>query len=296
MKHLKKLIIAIVVIAVASVGFTWLLHSMKLSQSFMIEQTPLSISYESETIAEGKKLFEKNKCANCHGERLEGKVFIDSPLEGVFAGNNLTTGDGGIGRDYTNDDMAKAIRHGVKQDGKPILYMPSDVYYNLDDFEVGALIAYIRSVPPVNNKVPNSYAGIYSIMQGVMGNLDILLTAGKMDHKKERISNVKPEPTVAFGRKVANQCVMCHSANFSGGNRPGFPVQPSNLTPNKQDGLGDWTKEQFITAMTTGMRPDGRVLNQFMPWAQYANMSKIELEALWLFLQSIPAKETGDKN
>jgi hypothetical protein len=67
-------------------------------------------------------------------------------------------------------------------------------------------------------------------------------------------------------------------------------IPAANLTTT---GLGAWTDADFIKAMRTGMRPDGRVLNTFMPWPYYAQMTDDELHAIWRFLQVLPDRPTG---
>jgi hypothetical protein len=66
----------------------------------------------------------------------------------------------------------------------------------------------------------------------------------------------------------------------------------SNLTPA---GLGSWKEADFVRALRQGRRPDGTAIDEFMPWRSYASMSDGELEALWLYLRSVPPKTSGGK-
>lgn len=61
-----------------------------------------------------------------------------------------------------------------------------------------------------------------------------------------------------------------------------------NLTPDKETGLGNWTKAQIITALQTGVRPDGRILSPNMPWRAFAKLSKADAEAIVDYLKSLP--------
>jgi hypothetical protein len=61
-----------------------------------------------------------------------------------------------------------------------------------------------------------------------------------------------------------------------------------NLTPDKETGLGNWTVEQIVTAMTKGTRPDGRVLAPIMPWRAFANLSRRDALAIAVYLKSLP--------
>ena len=100
-------------------------------------------------------------------------------------------------------------------------------------------------------------------------------------------------------------CNDCHTpgyflgkpdmTRFLGGSEVGFELpglgtfHGPNLTPDKATGLGNWTDAQIATALTTGMRPDGRVLAPIMPWHAFAKLSKDDVAAIVAFLRSIPA-------
>lgn len=83
-------------------------------------------------------------------------------------------------------------------------------------------------------------------------------------------------------------------SRFLGGSDVGFVVPglgifvPRNLTPDKDTGLGNWTKEQMITAIQTGVRPDGRILAPIMPWRAYAGLTKSDVGAIVDYLRSLP--------
>jgi mono/diheme cytochrome c family protein len=100
-------------------------------------------------------------------------------------------------------------------------------------------------------------------------------------------------------------CTDCHTpgyffgkpdqARYLGGSDVGFLVpglgvfHGSNLTPDKETGLGSWTKEQIVAAMQTGKRPDGRELAPPMPWRALAHLTKADANAIAAFLMSQPA-------
>jgi mono/diheme cytochrome c family protein len=63
---------------------------------------------------------------------------------------------------------------------------------------------------------------------------------------------------------------------------------PRNLTPDKETGLGSWTDQEIVTAITTGKRPDGRILAPPMPWMDYAPLTKDDAFAIAAYLKSLP--------
>ena len=83
---------------------------------------------------------------------------------------------------------------------------------------------------------------------------------------------------------------------MSGGRVPGTPPElppAANLTPG--GAMVGWTEEDFKTALRTGRRPNGSQLNPFMPWQATAKMTDDEIRALWLHLQTLPARQTGER-
>jgi len=85
-------------------------------------------------------------------------------------------------------------------------------------------------------------------------------------------------------------CTGCHGPELVGGpsHEPGAPPA-ANLTPA---GIGTWTEADFFKALRSGVRPDGTAINPAMPWASSGRMTDDELRALWLYLRTVPAKET----
>jgi mono/diheme cytochrome c family protein len=99
-------------------------------------------------------------------------------------------------------------------------------------------------------------------------------------------------------------CGDCHTPGFFfgkpdmtkyfGGSDVGFAMPGlgvfvgPNLTPDKETGLGKWTKEQIVTAITKGERPDGRMLAPIMPWNDFAHLTKADALAIVAYLQSLP--------
>lgn len=100
-------------------------------------------------------------------------------------------------------------------------------------------------------------------------------------------------------------CNDCHTpgyflgkpdaARFLGGSEVGFEIpglgvfHGPNITPDKATGIGSWTDAQIATALTTGARPDGRMLAPIMPWHAFANLTKSDLAAVVAYLRTIPA-------
>ena len=124
---------------------------MRLNKVYEVPFRTVALPEDAESLAEGKRIFQYRGCEACHGEDLEGLVYMDNPALGKVITPNLTTGPGGIGDERTDEDLVRAIQHGIRPDGTPLLFMPSTEFYYLSDADLGRVLAYIRSMPPVDN-------------------------------------------------------------------------------------------------------------------------------------------------
>lgn len=99
-------------------------------------------------------------------------------------------------------------------------------------------------------------------------------------------------------------CNDCHTpgyflgkpdmSRYLSGSDVGFEVPGAgafvgpNLTPDKETGLGNWSKDEIVAALQTGMRPDGRILSPIMPWPAYAKLTRLDASAIADYLRSLP--------
>jgi len=67
----------------------------------------------------------------------------------------------------------------------------------------------------------------------------------------------------------------------------GFFYGP-NLTPDPETGLGNWSEAEIVTALRTGVRPDGRILAPIMPWMTFASFTDEDVLAIAAYLKSLP--------
>jgi mono/diheme cytochrome c family protein len=218
---------------------------------------------------------------------------IDAPPIGKILGPNLTTGQGSVVGAYAVADWDRIVRHGVKPDGTPAV-MPSEDYFAMSDRELSDIIAYIRSMPPVDAVVPPPTFGPVGTLLLATG--ELRLSAEQLgDHQAAHAAEPPVEgPTAAFGAHLAAVCTGCHGAALAGGKIPGGDpawAPAANLTPHA-DGLAGWTYEDFERARTEGKRRDGRELlapmTQITPYGR--NMTVVDRQALWAYLTTVPAQ------
>jgi mono/diheme cytochrome c family protein len=245
-----------------------------------------------EALERGRHLIESRyACVECHGDDFSGGVMVDAPPIGRMHGPNLTGGEGSRVAAFGPAEWDRIVRHGILLGGAPAL-MPSMDFQLMSDQELSDIIVFIRSQPPMNHTTP-------PVTLGPVGKW--LVASGKMRASAEVIPshdaphNPYPPPTAAsldFGRHLAGICTGCHRSDLAGGpivgGDPSWPPA-RNLTPH-QTGLANWTPEQFVAAMREARRPDGSALQPPMSgMPKYAQkMLDVELEALWLYLRSVP--------
>lgn len=293
MKNLLKwtgIVLAGVVGLVVVLGLAvYLLSEQRGNKTYEVSVTSFDIPTDAASIAEGERIASIRACSDCHGADYGGGVLLEDPMLGNLYGPNLTTGEGSVTADYTPEDWARAVRHGVGTNGEALLVMPATDYARMSDEDLGRVIAFLQSAPPVDRTMPESKIGPLGRVLTVANQLPAY-AAEKIDHTAPAIISIEPEVSVEFGGYVATTCTGCHQPDFAGGPLPGAePGAPpaANLTPSGH--LGDWTYEGFATALRTGVTPENKVLDPaVMPWPIAERMTDVEMEALWLYLQSLP--------
>ena len=282
---LGGLLVLVAVLAVVVV----IVSNVRINKVYEIETAVLDIPTDAASIEAGQHMSVIRGCIDCHGENLAGKVFFSDPALGEIIATNLTSGEGGTA-DYSAADWDRAIRYGIGPDSKPLLFMPSHEYYVLSDNDLSELIAYLRSLDPIDNPMPDSKVGLLARVLFLAGQFP-LVPAEMINYDVSRSTLVEPEVSVEYGEYLAAGCVGCHGTDYAGGPIPGMPpdVSPAaNLTPSGR--LGEWTETEFKDVLRTGVRPDGTLVDPVMPFSAVGQMTDDELSALWLYLQSLPAK------
>lgn len=300
MKYLRYLAYGIggllLIVAVGYALVSYLVHARMTAEYHPSLSVP-EVKPTPELIERGRHVARIRGCRDCHGMNYGGKVFIDDPMMGRYAGSNLTSGDGGIASRYDVDDWVRAIRHGIGPDGKPLVFMPSYEYDTIGNRDLAGLIAFLESRAPVDNLPPSVDVGPMSKVLYLSGSLPQLVSAERIDHTASVSRAPEPSVSVKYGRYIATSCTGCHGKTLSGGPIPGVPPswpKASNLTFH-ESGLKEWTFSDFETLMRTGRTPSGdTVASRYMPWKNFRHMSDTEVRAVWVYLESLKTRPTAD--
>ncbi|MBX3459958.1 MAG: c-type cytochrome [Planctomycetes bacterium] len=285
-------------LVVGGYGYVSFAYSSEISKEFDQPVRALEISDSKATIERGKYLVESVLgCGHseCHRADFGGGHVINEAPMGLIYAPNLTPGKGSVTSEYTGEDWARIIRHGIKKNKKRAVIMPSEDYYQFSDADLGAAVSYIKSFPAVDRETPAHDPGF--LFRALLATGAIPFAHDKIDHS-HKPADVKPGPTVEWGKVMAGTCSGCHGQGFSGGKVPGGdPKWPEarNITPDEATGIGKWKFEDFDKAIRTGERPDGTKLDKVMPYELYKGMSEDDVRALWEYLRTVPAKPAGGR-
>ncbi len=285
--------------------------AVRISANLILTSLPLFVIASSQVHADDT-LLERGEylvtgimaCGNCHtsrtpegdpvvGMELAGNFVIEEPVFTAYAPNITPDTRTGIGG-WTDQEIVRAVREGVRPDGKilgPPMAFP--FYRDISDRDIHAIVAYLRSVPAVENEVPRSTFRI-ELPQNWGDPLGI-------------VPEVSRDDMLAYGEYLAGplgHCTHCHTpivngqSDFSrtgaGGNvfrEPlgySFTVMAANITQHKLYGLGDWSDDEIKQAITTGIGRDGQKLLPFMGFSYYANIRNEDLDAIVAYLRTIP--------
>ncbi|MBX3607074.1 MAG: c-type cytochrome [Piscinibacter sp.] len=257
----------------------------------------VAIPTEATAIERGRYLFRSRGCADCHGIDGTGHdVVNDGKGLHVRAPAITPHPDNAVAR-YADVDWVRTIRHGVAPGGRPLLIMPSEDYNRFTDADVGALIAYLRQLPPLPGagaliELPLPVRALYGA--GVIRD-----AAAKIDHSRPPSVPVPEAVTPEHGAYVANTCIGCHGAGLAGGRIPGAPPDwpaAANLTPGSGSAMTTYADVQaFVSMMRSGRRPDGSAVSPVMPFAALKEMNDTDLQALYLHLKRLPPRDGGTR-
>jgi LPXTG-motif cell wall-anchored protein len=240
----------------------------------------------------GAYIFALNGGCGCHmgpagflagGEKFEGPFGI------VYASNITPDAETGIG-DWTDQQIIDAIRLGKRPDGTRLFpVMPYPYFSGISDQDAQDLVAFLRTVQPVNNAMP----------------------ARELKAPVPPFQPPQPPPAEAPAEGVArgaylvntiSHCGDCHtprnpdgspdmSKMLAGGFNPALGVVP-NTTPDEETGIGKWTEAQIATLLRTGKRPDGGAVGGLMAaviQGGYKDMTEADALAIAAYLKTVPA-------
>jgi mono/diheme cytochrome c family protein len=272
----------------------------------------------ADNIERGRQIFLVADCAGCHsphdpkrydfppveGKLVSGRLFPEKSLPGTIYAANLTPDkQTGLGN-WTDGEKIRAIREGISRDGHMLFpLMPYTNFRYLSDNDVQALVAYLNSLPAVNNPLGQTKINfpVSLMIKGVPRPVK-----GPVQDPDRLNKQLYGEYLVTIG-----SCQTCHtpfekgrldlSKSFAGGRRfemEGAVVVSANITPSRQTGIGDWDLDRFVKRFHMHREHAGKPIpatdpQEFtlMPWDELSELSAQDLEAIYTYLRTLPAVE-----
>jgi mono/diheme cytochrome c family protein len=287
-------LIGLLILAFAVLYIVGTVQWNKLQGKYDVPVETITVPTDQASIVRGEHVATIHLCQHCHMENFSGQT-AGAQAIAILAVPNLTSGAGGVGAANTDLDWVRAIRHGVGHDGRGLVLMPSATWYYLSDNDLADLIAYLKSLPPVDHEQPVTNLGPIGRVMLALGKLppEIIPNATVIDHSGPRPDAPEPAVTVEYGKYLARTCALCHGSNFNGQmiSEGGPEYLAPNLTPGGE--VAFWSEEGFMKTLRTGVTPSGHQLKKVMPWKYFGQMTDEELKAVWMYLQSLPALPQG---
>ncbi len=307
-------IVLVVLVITAVVYITTALPNVGEPENIKVELTPARIE-------RGKYLATNVAvCVDCHSPHDWTK--LGGPMDTTRLGAGGEKFDAGVGfpgsvvvpnitpynlKSWTDGELFRAITTGVRKDGSAIFpLMPWKFYSKMDREDVYAIIAYVRTLKPIEATHPKASLDFP---------LNILVHT--MPQKAELGQIPNPADSVSYGKYLVTSagCMDCHSQDSNGEYLPGLEyaggkafkvggitVNSANITPDAKTGLGSWTSEQFVAKFKSYADVSKAPLvkagefQTIMPWWNYANMTKVDLKAVYAYLRTLkPVKNEVTK-
>ncbi len=270
-------------------------YDQSMDKVYDVPLREIARSTDPTVLARGKHLAETMMpCLDCHAEDLAGGHVEDVGPIMVVGAPNITAG--GLGAAYTDAELFRLLRHGVKMDDRSVRLMPVQEWNWLPDADLVAAISFVRSMPASDRPSPAMRIKAFGKVLDRRDSIPIDV-ARRIDHANIELGPAVPAPTAEYGKWVGRLCTGCHGPGLSGGPIPGAPPSlppPLNLTPHAT-GLAGITYEQFVGIFETGKRRNGNDLNAFMPVKSVRKMDETEKRALFAYLTSVPARAYGQR-
>jgi mono/diheme cytochrome c family protein len=248
-----------------------------LRRTYEVPAVALTIPADPDSIREGRRLATILGCFHgCHGKEAEGDVLFDDPMIARIVAPNLTAAV----RRYSDAQLAVIVRNGIRPDGRSLLVMPVEAYTGMTDADLGRIVAFLKSLPPVPGPGEN-------VAVGPLGRVG--LVTGKFKTVAQFIADAVPPPEATnqeseLGRYLARTiCAACHGTSLRGSANPDFTSPDIRV-------VASYSLEAFTRLLRTGVALGERNVGEMSRVAR-DNLSQLtdsEIAALYSYLHAMP--------
>jgi cytochrome c553 len=271
LRWLRNAFVGFVAVFLVASLVVYMVSERAAGQRYDDRGVPVVVPRDSASIHEGQRLASIHGCRSCHGPQLAGGVFLDNPLLGRFVSPNLTI----AAREYTDAQLERIIRHGIRPDGRSVVVMPSGMFSVLDDADVGKIIAYVRSVPPSTGHTREIHIGPLGRLGGALGKFEPAAVEARHAVALSRSYPTGREPHARGAYLARTVCTTCHGFDLRGGDR----------APDLRIAAG-YSRNEFTHLMRTGKALGNRELEMMSKVARrdFSQFTDAEIATLYDYL------------
>ena len=280
----KRIGIILLLVIIVSLSALYIWSAAIIHKTYSFPLVKVNIPDDTASVLEGERLVHIAHCSHCHGDKMSGGVVDKVPYVGELIAPNISK----IIPEYTNEELARLIRTGVKKNGESIYVMPSFSYHNLKEQSLDDIIAYLRTVPPVSTTPGiDATSSWYPLgrLQIIEGDITTISESADMAYCNSIHLNVNDTSQVAKGRYLVTcNCTSCHAPDLKG--RKGFSPDLIIATA--------YTREHFLHLLHTGEGGLGRKNVTMMSDVAKHNLCYLhddEMDAIYAYLQTMPTQK-----
>jgi mono/diheme cytochrome c family protein len=271
------LVVVAACLAAVRVGLLYSRSWRELNRRYDIPPTEVAIPTDAAELARGQHLAQVRGCMECHGDRLQGQVFEEQPRVIRLVAPNIAR----LARSYSVVDLERSIRHGVNPRGTTLRGMPSRAFYQLSDRDLGAIIAWLRSVPPATDSLPPTEIRWLGRIDAWRWN--VAFAVDSIDQHAVRPPPPAPDDTIGQGRYLAfTVCVACHGQALGG------VVDTWSPSPDLKI-VSTYTEPEFHHLLRTGEARVPHPMRRMTSVAQVRlkNLTDLEIHQLYTYLHTL---------
>jgi cytochrome c553 len=267
------LIAALSGVAILGVAYLYIASEVVIARKYDVPLTDVRVTADEDAIRRGERVATIVGCNNCHGPELAGTTMFDQPGVARIHAPNLTR----VLKQYTDAELQRLLRHGVKRDGVSTWIMPSYMFSHLTDEDLAAVTAYVRSKPEREGDV--SGVSIHAL-----GRLGVVLGTFKpeaaeiAEHAARQIPDLN-DP-LSHGRYlVMNACTECHGRQLEGWE---YVKSPSLAI------VAGYTEADLAKLLRTGVALGDRklgLMSKISP-IRFSALSDVEVRAIHTYLNA----------
>lgn len=239
---------------------------------------PLAIAPSAQMVSAGQRLVRINGCSDCHGAGETGHVVLTAWLGTRLVAPNLTV----LAHRLSTQQLAAAIRYGVKPDGRAVISMPVVRFLRESDADVAAMIAYLQSRPPRANTAGATRWGLIGRAMLATG---LIPVAAQHLRTSERGPLTTPVAPLALGRYLTHtQCSACHGRHLSG--------EADVDSPDLRFAIKHYSLSAFESFFHTGIGQLGHGTSTMTPLIRrrFHLLTTAEVRAIYLYLNHSTAQ------